>query len=225
MQNLDSILKKIRKCLALSNSSNPHEAAVALRQANKLMSENHITSEQIEFSDISKSLNQRHSKKPVTYEMYLADIVSSNFSCRLLHDTGIEKSNWIFVGVTPNPEVASYTFSVLFKKLKAARKQYIQSLHFNTKPVNKTKLANSFCEGWVFQVGNEIRKLVPSPELELIDSYITHHNPDIKTLNSTSKRIVSKREIDAISEGRKAAENVTLNHGVNTDLSPMIGQS
>ena len=33
----DKILDKIKKCLALSSSSNEHEAAIALRQAQKLM--------------------------------------------------------------------------------------------------------------------------------------------------------------------------------------------
>jgi hypothetical protein len=39
----DAIIRKIEKCLALSKSSNEHEAAAALRQATKLMEAYNIT--------------------------------------------------------------------------------------------------------------------------------------------------------------------------------------
>ncbi len=35
----DKALAKIKKCLALGRSTNPHEAAAAMRQAQKLMAE------------------------------------------------------------------------------------------------------------------------------------------------------------------------------------------
>ena len=37
MEDQDKIIGKIKKCLALSKSSNPHEAAIALGQAEKMM--------------------------------------------------------------------------------------------------------------------------------------------------------------------------------------------
>lgn len=40
-------LDKIKKCLALSKSSNPHEAAAALRQAQKLMHAHDITEREL----------------------------------------------------------------------------------------------------------------------------------------------------------------------------------
>ena len=43
MSDRDKILDKIKKCLALSASSNEHEAEAALRQARKMMEANGIT--------------------------------------------------------------------------------------------------------------------------------------------------------------------------------------
>lgn len=43
MSERNKVLDKIRKCLALSTSSNEHEAAAALRQARKLMDAHGIT--------------------------------------------------------------------------------------------------------------------------------------------------------------------------------------
>src|SRR5882724_10574426 len=41
------ILDKIRKCLALSKSANEHEAAAALRQAQKMMQANGLTEDEV----------------------------------------------------------------------------------------------------------------------------------------------------------------------------------
>lgn len=46
------ILSRIRKCLALAQSSEPHEAAAALRQAQKLMAQHGIDAVDIELSAV-----------------------------------------------------------------------------------------------------------------------------------------------------------------------------
>ena len=46
----DKLLRKIKKLLALSKSTNPHEAASALAMAQKLMTENQLNQSQVEFS-------------------------------------------------------------------------------------------------------------------------------------------------------------------------------
>jgi hypothetical protein len=48
----DRVLGKIKKCLALSASSNPHEAEVALRQAHALMAKHGVSSHEITMSDV-----------------------------------------------------------------------------------------------------------------------------------------------------------------------------
>ena len=43
----EKIIDKIKKCLALAKSDNPHEAATALRQAQKLMEQHNLTEQDI----------------------------------------------------------------------------------------------------------------------------------------------------------------------------------
>ena len=50
----EKIIDKIKKCLALSNSDNPHEAAAALRQAQKLMEMHNLTELDISLSDVQE---------------------------------------------------------------------------------------------------------------------------------------------------------------------------
>ena len=50
---LDRIIDKVKKCIALSKSDNPHEAAAALRQAQALMRKHGIDEAGIAASEIS----------------------------------------------------------------------------------------------------------------------------------------------------------------------------
>lgn len=51
----ESALKRIRKCLALAESDEPHEAAAALRHARALMDKFHVTESEAALSDITES--------------------------------------------------------------------------------------------------------------------------------------------------------------------------
>lgn len=213
----ENVIDKIKKCLALSASSNPNEAAIALKQAKKLMIDHQITNDQITTSNISQLKKKRHTQKPNEYEVNLASIVSQFFSCQLLLEKVWDSnSNWIFVGMKPNNEIAAYTFSVLFKKLKQARSQYITTIHPNTKKSNKIALANTFCLGWVLALCPEISKLVPSKEMDIINSYISEVNPDMKVYESKEKtRLMSNNQLHAYLKGKHAAKDVRLSHAVN----------
>lgn len=52
--NQDKIISKIKKCLALAKSNNPHEAAAALRQARKMMTQYQINEADVLLSDIGE---------------------------------------------------------------------------------------------------------------------------------------------------------------------------
>jgi hypothetical protein len=48
----DEALLKIKKCMALSKSAEPHEAAVALRQAQKLMEQFSVNEQDMSLLDV-----------------------------------------------------------------------------------------------------------------------------------------------------------------------------
>ena len=76
------ILGKIKKCLALSSSDNPHEAAAAMRQAHALMAAHGVSAEQITMADIGEAhANSRTMarNKPAQWEGALAAMVGKAF--------------------------------------------------------------------------------------------------------------------------------------------------
>lgn len=59
MTDKEKILEKLKKLLALSKSDNPHEAALALQRAQKLMLAYNITQADLALSDIREGENVR----------------------------------------------------------------------------------------------------------------------------------------------------------------------
>ncbi len=51
----EAVLKKIKKCMALSGSANEHEAAAALRQARALMEKFNLSAETVLASTVGES--------------------------------------------------------------------------------------------------------------------------------------------------------------------------
>lgn len=160
------LLDKIRKCLALATSSNPNEAAIALRQAQSLMREHGIDQTDVTASQASESAaKSQASRTPTAYETHLAMIIGAAFCCDVIfHRTGLSPGHWLFVGVGPKSEIATYAFQVLHRKLGKARRHFISGLHKNCKRQTKIKRADAFCKGWVVGVEQTVIIFARSPE-------------------------------------------------------------
>lgn len=69
----NKIINKIKKCLALANSSNQHEAAAALRQAHKMMKQYKLSLDDIDLHKITTGkITGSGNNVPPEYECYLA---------------------------------------------------------------------------------------------------------------------------------------------------------
>ena len=100
----DRIIDKIRKCLALAKSSNPHEAAAALRQAQTLMRLHGIDEDTLELAAVKEASQAVASEQIPTWDGRLARMVADAFGCRLLIAAWkvgprANVSSWTFIGV------------------------------------------------------------------------------------------------------------------------------
>ena len=166
----DRILDKIKKCLALSASSEPHEAAAALRQAQKLMEKFGVSESDIGRADIGQvEFRSAFSVSNIKdYELALVSTVAKAFGCKILwkksssHAQGADVyGRYIMIGLKSQVPVAEYTVSVLQRKLVKARAQFVVDLterHHNVKldRAYKVKQADGFCQGWVGSVAKTV---------------------------------------------------------------------
>lgn len=222
------IFEKIKKCLALSASSNEHEAEAALRQARALMERYGIDNEDM----LAYEASEQHAKagaahKPVSYESELAGKVADTFGCKLIFKAGYwsKPGQWVFIGCGVAPEIATYAFQVLLRQCKRARTEHIKNGLKRCKPAIKTRRADLFCEGWLYAVSGKIAALAGNErQTAAIEAYVAKHYPELKSLASRDRnggRNLRDHEYNDFAKGNHAGKQAELNRGVNGAAAPL----
>ncbi|MGR5240236.1 DUF2786 domain-containing protein [Photobacterium damselae] len=218
----NKVLDKIKKLLRLAASSNQHEAALALSRAQKLMQANGIQSSDPRLAGVQETITKSRfkSRKITLYVNNLIGTISEAFGCEAIVKVSMfDGISVIFIGHGERPEVASYVYDVLERKLAAARKEYIAGLSNRMKRATKTARADSFCEGWVWAVSSKITAFALTDEEK--DQVAEYQKSQIKMATKKAeprkaKKLgsASKRE-SALQDGFDLGRQVELNHGVN----------
>ena len=171
--NSTQLIDKIRKLLRLSKSSEPNEAALALRRARELMNKHGVTEAHIAMADIREHRAAAGNyKRPPEYISILAEACASLFQCTYYWNTRsalnlrtlrrTHETAPVFVGVEPNAEICGYCYDVLAAKLRRARANvYIPGRHRMTRR-EITVERDSYAWGWVEGVSRNIQELVPA---------------------------------------------------------------
>lgn len=209
-------LDKIKKCLRLAKSSNPHEAAAALRQAKALMREHGIGETDVAASEA----NEQHARsgatsRPPSWEIYLADMIAECFGCEIVFRAEWRtrrRGQYAFVGVGCYPEIAAYAFAVLLRQVRKARAAHITARLRRCRSAGKTRRADEFCRGWVCAAEPKVEALVPTQKDErVISAYLAVHYPNAVTKPGIHRR--AGLSADRF-EGYIAGAGAVLDHGV-----------
>lgn len=209
-------LDKIKKLLRLAGSSNPHEAAAAMRQARAMMERFGLGEADVALSDVCEHSTASGSKmNPAQWEASLAHTVAKAYSCQMLFISFA--GQWRFIGEMA--EVAGYTMTILLRQVRKARRDYITSELKRCKPANKTKRADMFCEGWVWAVRQQVNQFAGNAKpSEAAEAYMLKHYPstvESQPIDRNSKSgSLSQRDMRDAGRGIDAADDVRLNHGV-----------
>ena len=226
--NKKEIIEKIKKCLALSKSANQHEAATALRQAQALMEKYNIDADDAELLGIvNAEILGSGSQKPPVFESMLAQSIAKLMDCKVFLSYQVHRTTstakvvavWHFTGFDPAPEIASYAFDVLYRQLKKARTNFINTkLNRVQIRANKIKRADMFCDGWVMEASEQVRRIKPDTEkLKQIEAHIkkTTELTTFKPKNRNEKTRDSSRSRNDYWSGRQAGKDAQINHGMN----------
>ena len=224
-QNNEKVLEKLKKLLALAKSDNPHEAALALQRARKLMQFCNITQADLALSDIDESVSHywaAGSVNPPRYMLGLLDIIQVAFGVKSVIHSGFKPSVG-FYGNKERVELASYTWEVLARQLIAARKSYIAQQNRRIKNKTKTSRGDKFAEGWVLAVRREVRLFAVSRgERELAKRWFEQKYPDSGT--TTGREAGKSCDADMSRHiGYREGENVRLHQPVSGQEQRKLG--
>ncbi|SDK31146.1 DUF2786 domain-containing protein [Billgrantia gudaonensis] len=225
------ILDKIKKCLALAKSSEAHEAAAAMRQAQKLMARHGITSETLAISDVeSHKAKAGAGKTPPTHVAMLANMVAAAFGAELVYSARPHGDRWVgaveFYGLNGAAEVAGYAFAVLGRQLKRDRNAYLATLNKRLKRATKVRRGDLYAQAWVDAVA---RQVVPHQRSEAEDQAIAAYKAHRweTPLESRQARDNTKgmrsHDYDAWHQGRADGKKVSFHQGVTGSRQAAIG--
>ncbi|QIW15831.1 hypothetical protein A4G20_05550 [Pasteurellaceae bacterium RH1A] len=229
-QEQDRILRKIKKLLALGQSSNPFEAAKALEMAQKLMTENGLNQNDVVFSEHNGKA--KFAIKTPRYVQLLAGVICKAFGVEAYFSNhyggaGEDKMHMVFFGKDERPQVASYCFDVLYRQLQKARKDFNAQQSKRLKRTTQIARADHFCEGWVAGVNEVVKAFVSSPEEQEELERAYRQLSEKRQFNEAAVRKAGDGKERYGSESRLAGyeqgKQVQLNHGVNGKENVKLG--
>lgn len=166
--NKNQALEKIKKCLELGNSSNEHEAAQALKQAQILMKKYEMTEYDVKLSGISRHDAARTvALRLAAWQWDTAQLVAEIFGCGKCK----VGNRMQFYGFGNRPQLAAYAFDVLFRQISAARRKFLKMCTIK-RPSHREYLANCYCEGWLYGARRVVMEFaISEEERKMMDDY------------------------------------------------------
>jgi len=201
--------------MRLSESCNPNEAAAAIRQARNMMKKYDISEQQVLASGVKESsVSSGIDYKPPFWVLALSNIVAQSFGCRaFLSRKEGQNHHFRFIGVGHSPEISSYTFEVLHRRLRQARKDFVWSLNVETKK-EKTRRGDVFAQAWLFRINQLVSAFANTAQTKVaVDEYIQQNYGKTTDLHAKPKEM-DNPDYDDILSGLRAANEVDLHRPV-----------
>jgi hypothetical protein len=215
-------LAKVRKCLALATSSNPHEAVRALEQARKLMQQHGLSDLDVELAEASEKASKAATVTATNWDTELAITVARAFGCKTIRSTGkrltadfaIKRvAEWLFVGLGSAPEIAAYAYEVLARQCTKARREHMAQQPKACKPATRTARGDAFAIGWVWGVSRVVEQFAGNAAADArIAAYMAQRWPDAKDLQSKDRTAGRNVKPDSGADGYAMGRQVKL-HG------------
>lgn len=149
----ERVIEKVRKLLALSNSCNEHEAALAAAHAQRLLAEHNLAMSELEVRE--EGAGEAELQVARTVPKWLSSLfatVANGFDCFPIVTTTTTISRLRFIGVGEDPAVASCTLQFLMRELRRLATAYVRANetdHGRLSPTERQRIRNSYLLGGV----------------------------------------------------------------------------
>lgn len=182
-QNADRerILSRIKKCLNLSKSSEAHEAAAALRQAQKMMEAHGVSQEELlgmEVKSIQVVTPEPHKRRCPLYMNLIINICCRAFECDALlevfYKNGKPRLAVRYFGLNGKEQLAAYAHDVMWRQLSASWKQYQID---NPWVAGEKGARQGFWVGWLQEVRGKVMQFAgKEEEKEMLSKAMVAYN-------------------------------------------------
>lgn len=219
------ILRKVKACLRLAASSNPNEAAAALRQAQAMMRAHGITHAEAMDVDEAEVNTRARGAEPVRSLLLLAALAADGFGARMIvcREKSWNSGSTVirFYGCDGAAEIAAFAFTVLRRQMDADRLKHIARVR---KRGNREARGEVFAMAWV----NAVAHLFPDAEVAdakrlVIDDVMRLRYPDAGTSSGRDLTKRGKTSDDDAWAGHQAGKAAKLHRGVKGASQRALG--
>ena len=220
----DEALKKIKKCLALGRSAGEHEAAAAMRQAQKLMQEFNVREQDVSLLDVREAQARAAGMAANAWEVRLVGVIADAFGCdfftKVEHDLNgsgsfVRRRLWVFVGIDAAPAIAGYACEVLVRQCARQRMGHIAKQPRNCKQATKTARGDLFAKGWVLAVAEKVTAISrPAADTALVLAFQEQKYGEMGRANMRDSTQGRKLDSGHLHAGFKAGQTAQLRPGV-----------
>lgn len=217
------IIDKICKCLRLSESGNPHEAAMALRQAHRLMRKYRISEDLVREAIVAESVvDIGQSYTPPFWVLALANLVADTYDCRVFIARHYgRRPEYRFLGLDFSPELATYTFEVLLRQLTGAREEFVTSV-MDVDDNEAQRRGDVFAQAWLCRIAQTVKDFARNEEaLASVDAHIQAELGETVDLSREPAQ-PENGDYEDILCGMRAANDVSLFRSL-VNLPPIRG--
>ena len=212
-------LKKIAKCLELSNSSNINEAAQAIKMAQSLMKKYGLDQDDINFISMGKTTS--HTLLPTAVSEPILKIIrgiNSRFGveCVLTQYKGLKKAE--FIGDADRAIFAAFSFDIVYREMNEHIGQFRNAFQGTGTP--QTEIARrmySFTLGWLEGALEKLPRIAPegNPD-DKIKDYIDKQFKNIdKETFKQQLQMAMKNMTEDYEKGMKKGKQLSVNRPVS----------
>lgn len=228
----ERILRRLKKILALTESSSPGEAAAALHQAQKLMQAHGISEDDVEMVEITEASASLTSCDLPKWEALLITVSAQAIGVKAMIASvkptpGYRrpKATVRFVGAGARPELASYAYDTLRRQLKRDLAATIESIIGEGKRMRiNPAWREQYARGWCQEVYQKIASLAgPIPSAKAVDRYIKEKSNGKEASAKSAKKDKSDVPAYFAQLGLKDGKKAQLHKAMGKDEQSAIG--
>ncbi|WP_454004951.1 DUF2786 domain-containing protein [Alcaligenes sp. Marseille-Q7550] len=223
-------IERIRKLLALSGSSNEHEAAIARRRAEVLMEKYAISQAMLGQAEFGSGDFETDTKDSAIWKHKLFTAIGFIFGCATAYYTSRnQKLTYTFYGKKPSVEIALYVCEVVTRSLKQSWKNHLQELKLrglNSSAKARADFHYHFSIGVTRKI-SEVFHGMSEQEKARLDDELSQSQEQVADFPKARTRAVRDKEYDRTASlaGYRAGQSQTINIGVGQHTSCQIGAS
>lgn len=187
----EKLLSRLKKCMALSASPEPHEAAAAMRHAQALMRELGVTEADLEALAIHDAvIKTREGFGACRVMSHLIGIVRDAFGVEGISERNPGTANRLnvrYIGPRDRVVMAEYAHKVVWRAMMASWEAYLLLRPYLKGQAGRRQ---AFCIGWLAAVHSKVQALAPDEsESAAINKWIDNKYGALTMMKHKSKSL------------------------------------